>query len=130
MSVVSGPEPIDPDRRKRQAYVRGWFDHEHELVDTGLSREDVDLRDVTSSALWRNSILPDLRAMAGYVDDGYGNYDGLEGDVRVIVDGAEVSKSRREFAPALLDELVGSYFQGAEDGAFAPVDVDMLPFAP
>jgi len=125
MSVSSGREPIDAETRRHQAYLRGYMEHEHALTDTGLTADDIDFSELTDSSIWRNSTLPDMRALAGYVDDGYGDYAGLEGDVRVIVDGVEEVQSRKEFAPQLLDELVGEYLRGAADGSFAPFDADL-----
>jgi hypothetical protein len=59
----------------------------------------LDMSAYTSGARYSNFILPELRAMAGYSDAGYGTWQELTGEAR-------------DEAPFLLHELVDAFFQG------------------
>jgi len=72
------------EEAERQAYNRGYVDAKEldSLIDIGsespqayAEANPMATEPPTDSAMWANSILPDLRAMSGYVDDmGTGTY--------------------------------------------------------
>jgi hypothetical protein len=117
----------------RDAYDWGYERFHLALADkrdlTDSEREEVsmNLDMFTETAEWANSILPALRAMAGYSDGmGVGTYNTLEGTLEVVdpesykdQEVKRVTGKAEDIAPEILDGLVSEFFQGAWDGATA-----------
>jgi len=78
-----------------EAYEMGY----NEFQGDPVPPEMLDTAGYTSGARYANIILPELRAMAGYSDDGYGTWQELTGEAR-------------NEAPYLLNELVDAFFSG------------------
>lgn len=106
---------VKPHYAIEEAYNMGYKRFEGAYDETG----EFDFSGFTDSAEYANSVLPDLRAMAGFADHGHGTYQerrrvaathpGCEED--------EPAEADLMDAGALHSELADAYRKGAVDGA-------------
>lgn len=78
----------------------------------------------TDSATWANTVLPSLRARAGFEDSGHGTYR-VDRQVAVIAEGDEDDEpadAELVFTQWVFGRLVDEYRRGAHDAADAAVE--------
>lgn len=105
--MTNETETIDMAETRKEAYEMG-FDRFKGL--SGEETEEFTFEPFTQSAEWANTILPRLRAMAGYSDSGYGTYT----EENTVLVTSEDPSAERE-SRYLFDELVDMYRNGAYD---------------
>lgn len=106
---------INEWRAKEEAYSDAYYRFSQgEEVD----EEDFQFSHFTESATWANTVAPNLRAMAGYDDEGYGTYQTPVPIVLVSEPDDEPAVGQLVEEPwHFLDELHQAYQRGAFDAA-------------
>jgi len=102
---------------KGDAYSRGY--DRFAGMDADLAA-DADPAYFSDSAAWANHVLPTLRCMSGYRDDGYGTWQ-VDGEIALVENGDEDDEPA-EAVTMLASDLQSEVVDAWYEGAYAAID--------
>lgn len=100
-------DSINVTEQKLRAFKYG----QEEFSDSGLDPADVDFAGYSSTAHYANIVMPYLRELAGFKDDGHGCYQTRVEVVPVGID-SDVHGGEPIGSEHILDEIVASFYEG------------------
>lgn len=106
------------DRVERKAYIRGYRQFQHSIVDRDDEEIETDLAEFRDSKKYMNSVLPHLRALAGYDDRDEPDPYASGGAVMLVGEeslGDDPIEGERSTAEEYLPTLMQRWNDGARD---------------